>query len=202
MLRRRFNTTKILPFILIAGIIIIAIAAIVSVGRLIFSGTSTPVATPVDTSRDALRSTAAGNSVSVTVRGPIVGDEDFRSYVIDVSPESRSVKTYQGYRNTVIDQKIVANTTQAYEEFVYALDRAGLASGAEYQGDRNDTRGICATGKLYEFSILKDGQSVKTLWTTSCRSAAGSLRANEALLVPLFKDQVPDAQKLIRKVNL
>lgn len=201
MLRRRFNTTKILPFILVAGIIIIAIAAIVSVGRLIFSAnTSTPAKT--DISREELRDTSPGHSVSVTVRGPIVGDEDFRTYSIEVSPESRQLKTYQGYRDTVIDQKIVTNTAQAYEEFVYALDRAGLASGAELEGDRNDTRGICANGKLYEFSILKDGKSVKTLWTTTCRSAAGSLRASETILVPLFKDQIPDATKLTRKVQL
>lgn len=201
MLRRRFNTTKILPFILVAGIIIIAIAAIVSVGRLIFSSsTSTPVVT--DTSREELRNTSVGHSVSVTVRGPIVGDEDFRTYTIDVSPESRSVKTYQGYRDTLIEQKVVGNTVEAYEEFVFALDRAGLASGSEYEGDRNDTRGICANGKLYEFSILKDGKSVKTLWTTSCSNAAGSLRANEAVLVPLFKEQVPDSNKIVRKVGL
>ena len=201
MLRRRFNASRILPFILVIGIIIIAIAAIVSVGRLIFSSNTTP-STPADISREELRNTSVGHSVNMTVRGPIVADEDFRSYTIDISPESRQLKTYQGYRNTVIDQKIVANTPLAYEEFVYALDRAGLANASQFEGNRNDTRGICANGKLYEFSILKDGKSVKTLWTTTCQSAAGSLRANDAVLIPLFKEQVPDATKLISKVRL
>lgn len=199
---RRINTSRILPVVLVVIIAVIAVAAIISLARLIFSGSSTTPPAAVDTSRESLLNTSIGHGVSLSVRGPIVADESFRSYVIDISSSERTLKTYQGYRDTIIDNKTVANTVQAYDEFVHALDRAGLASGKPFEGDREDTRGICATGKLYEYSILENGNVVKRLWTTTCRNAVGSLRANNSSLVLLFKNQVPDATKLISKVRL
>lgn len=196
-----YRTSRILPVALVIIIIIIAIAALVSLARIVFfSSPSTPEA--VDTSRAALLDTSASRSVSMTVRGPIVADEEFQSYQIDISNNVREIKTYKGYLDTVVDSVTLSNNVAAYEQFVYALDKANLAKGVELSGDRNDIRGICATGRVYEFTILNNNQSVKRLWTSTCKGSAGSLNANVSQLTSLFVNQIPDAKKLIDRVNL
>ncbi|MFY9228303.1 MAG: hypothetical protein WAO28_03180 [Candidatus Microsaccharimonas sp.] len=198
----RYRTSRILPVALVIIVIIIAIAALVSLARIVFfSSTSTTPAT-VDTSKEALLDTSVGRSVSMTVRGPIVADEEFQSYQIDISNNVREIKTYKGYLDTVVDSVALSNNVAAYEQFVYALDKANLAKGVELSGDRNDIRGICATGRLYEFTILNNKQPVKRLWTSTCKGSAGSLNANVSQLTSLFVNQIPDAEKLIDRVNL
>ncbi len=199
-----YRTSRILPVILVIVIIIIAIAAMVSLARvLFFSGSSnTSTTTTSDVSREALLNTAVGRSVSMTVRGPITADEEFHSYQITVSNDSRSINTYTGYLQTVVANKTLGNNVASYEQFVYALDKADLSNGKELTGDKNDIRGICATGRVYEFKILKENKPVKSLWTSTCRGSQGSLDASVSQLTSLFVNQIPDADKLISKVSL
>lgn len=197
-----YRTSRIIPVVLVVVIIIIAIAAIVSLARVVFfSGTTDKVAV-LDISRDALLNSSVGHSISMTVRGPIVADEEFHSYALSVSPDVRTITTYTGYLNTTVDQKALGNNVAAYEEFVHALDKANLAKGEQLDGDKNDTRGICATGSVYEFSILNNGETVKKLWTSTCGGSKGSLDASVTQLTSLFVRQIPDADLMIRKISL
>jgi hypothetical protein len=197
-----YRTSRILPIILVVVIIIIAIAAIVSLARVVFfsGGSSAPAVT--DVSREALLNTSAGHRVSMTVRGPIVADEEFHSYNIDISANSRQISTYKGYLGTIVDRTTLGNNVAAYEEFVHALDKADLADGTELEGDRNDIRGICATGRVYEFGIIDGSTTVKRLWTSTCKGSSGSLDASVAQLTELFVNQIPDSKALIKKVSL
>jgi len=197
-----YRTSRIVPIILVILIIVIAVAALVSLARVVFfSGTDAPAAV-VDVSRESLLNTGAGRSVTMTVRGPIVADEAFHSYKIDISANSREIRTYNGYIDRLVAESVLPNSVASYEEFVYALDKADLADGVELSGDKNDVRGICATGRVYEFTIANNGESVKKLWTSTCRGSAGSLDASVDQLTNLFLNQIPDASKLIKKVSL
>lgn len=196
-----YKKSRTLPTILTVIIIIVAIAGIVALARvLFFSGSSTPQA--VDTSKDQLLSSTDGSSVRMTVRGPIVADENFRSYQITVSPSSREIKTYTGYLGAILDQRTLPNNVAAYEEFVHALDKANLVQGQPLTGDANDVRGICATGRVTEFSLLRDGQVSETLWTSTCGGSKGSLRANVDQLTQLFRAQLPESRALLNNVSL
>lgn len=196
-----YRTSRVLPIILVIVIVIIAVAAIVSLARVVFfSGPSAPV--EIDNSRAALLSTEAGRSVSMTVRGPIVADEEFHSYQITISPNGRELTTYRGYLESVVERVALGNNVAAYEQFVHALDKADLAVGRQFEGERDDVRGICATGRVYEFTILNNGESVKRLWTSTCKGSLGSLDASAAQLTELFVDQIPDAADVIKKVKL
>lgn len=195
-----YRTTRIVPIILTILIIIVAVVALVALARaLFFSGA--PVATQVDAGKVALLETSDGHSVSMTVRGPIVANENFRSYAITVSPNARVIKTYTGYLDTILQEKTLGNNTPAYAEFVNALDRAKMADGSEVPGGQ-DVLGICATGRLYQFAILKDGESVETLWTSTCSGSKGTLDANAQQLSQLFIAQIPDASSMIRSLSL
>ncbi len=176
-------------------IIAVVIAALVSLARIVLFTSSTT--TTNDTSVTSLLSTTADRVVRMTVRGPIVADEDYRSYQIIVTPNTRTMTTYKGYLNQAIDNKVLANNIPAYEQFVYALNNANYMKGNELTGDNNDTRGLCATGSLYQFEILQSDKTIKKLWTTSCSSTRGSLNATLSAITKLFSAQIPNSKALI-----
>jgi hypothetical protein len=112
---------------------IVAIVGLVALARAIFfSSGSSDTTQQVDVSRDALLATSEGHAVQVTVRGPIVADENFNSYRITITPSSRTLTTYRGYLDQQIDSVNLGNNVSAYTEFVNALDKANLALGAGF----------------------------------------------------------------------
>ncbi len=190
---------RIVPIVLVLIVIIIAVAALVSVARNLFGGETEPV---VNTGKEALVNTSLDRSVRLTVRGRIVGDNVFHSYTITATPTTRNLTTYQGYLQNQLETSDLANNSKAYEQFVYALDRADMMEGRELEGDADDLRGVCATGYLYRYEVLQGTNVVKSLWTTSCSREKGSLKANNQALARLFRAQIPDAAKMTNKVNL
>lgn len=196
-----YRNRRVLPTILIVVISIIVIVALFSLARAIFfPGSSSPE--KIDTTKQALLSTSADSSVSMSVRGPIVADENFHSYLIVVSPSSRQLTTYNGYLGTVVEQVNLTNNTAAYEEFVNALNLANMTRGNQLLEAASNVQGVCATGRLSEFSILSNGYSVETLWTSTCSGSQGTLRANAKQLSNLFINQIPDADQVINNVSL
>lgn len=199
----RYKTSRILPVILTIVIIIVAITALVAFARLLFfSGSSTDTAAQVDASQQQLLDTSSGNAVSMTVRGAIVAQENFRSYQITISPNQRTIQTFSGYLGTVIEQQTLTNNVAAYDQFVHALDKANMVKGTPFSGEQNDVLGICATGKLYEFSTVKNNEPVEMLWTSTCGGSPGSLQANTTQLSQLFLAQIPDGSRMISGLSL
>lgn len=196
----RGNSTRIVPVILVLIVVAIVIAALVSVGRAILGGSTQT--TQTNAGRDALLDTSIGHSVQMTVRGPIVANEQFHSFQITVDPLNRNMTTYQGYLDQPINSKTYDNNVKAYEQFVYALDKANLMNGDELTGNKNDTRGICATGLVYEFSVMSGDTTVKRLWTSTCKGSPGSLQASVSQVGDLFKAQIPDESNLVRGLGL
>jgi len=197
-----YRTSRILPTILTIIIIIVAIAGLVALARLVFSGGGANTQQEVDTSQQNLLDTSSGRSVSMTVRGPIVADEDFRSYRITISPEARKFQAFNGYLDEVTDSQSLSNNTAAYDQFVHALDKANLIAGKPFEGDKNNVLGICATGKVYEFNVLNDGESTEMLWTSTCSGSPGSLKASAGQLSQLFLNQIPNGSDITASLKL
>lgn len=198
----KYNTLRIAPIALIIIIVAIAIAVIVSLARVMFFSDNQGSPQAVDISREALLSTTVERSVKMTVRGEIVADEQFKSYQITVSPSSRDFVVYNGYLDRPVESVSLKNNIPAYEEFVYALDKAGLARGTQLADDRNDTRGVCASGNVYEFHIMNSGETVKHLWTSTCSNWKGSLIGDVKDLTDLFELQIPTSKEVIRKLKI
>ncbi len=190
---------RIIPIILVLIVTVVAVAALISVGRSIFGG---PAEQVVNTGKESLLDTSIDRSVRMTVRGPIVGDDIFHSYTVTVTPTTRNLTTYQGYLQTQLEVSDLANNSKGYEQFVHALDRAKMMDASELEGDANDTRGICAQGTLYQYDVMQSTHVVKSLWTTSCSKSRGSLGTNNQTLLRLFRKQIPDAPKLTGKIAL
>ena len=194
------KSTKIIPIALILVIIAIAIAALVSLARIVFfSGGSTDTVSQIDISKEALLGSDADHKIILTVRGPIVADEDFRSYQIKINPANREIAIYKGYSDQVIEKVSLANNQKAYEQFVFALYKANLVKGTELTGDKNDLRGVCATGRVYNFQVIVADKVEKQLWTSTCSGSKGSLNASVDQLVSLFIAQIPGSQAIINR---
>lgn len=191
---------RIIPIALVLIVIVIAVAALFSVGRSIFG--SDDAEEVVNTGQEALLNTSLDRSVRLTVRGPIVADEDFHSYTITATPTSRTLTTYQGYLDNQVDQVQLPNNSRSYEQFIYALDRASMMEASALEGDSNDVRGICATGRVFEYEVLQASNVIKKLWTTSCKQIKGSQKADNRRLSELFRVQIPEVNKTTRKVGL
>jgi len=197
----RGNLSRFIPIVLVLIIVAIAIAALVSLGQAIFGGNQGSQ-TQANVGRDALLSTDANRSVRMTVRGPLVAEENFHSYQVTIAPASRTMTTYTGYLDQILSTKQLANNLNAYEQFVYALDKANLMQGDELTGDKNDIRGVCATGEVYEFEVLQDNSTVKRLWTSTCKGSPGSFKASVDQVQPLFLNQIPDNKTLLQAIKL
>lgn len=196
------SSSKVVPIVIVLIVVAIAIAAMVSVGRAIFGGNDSPSQSEIDLGQEALLNTSAERSVRMTVRGPIVANENFRTYQVSIDSSSRRLTTYRGYLNQTIDSLELDNNTEAYEEFVYALHYADLMKGASLEGEENTQTGRCADGQLYEFELLQSTRVVKRLWTTTCKGSPGSLRANIAQVRDLFLDQIPESKTALRTIDL
>lgn len=191
-----YRTPRIFPIALVLILMAIAIIGLVYAAQMLFfSGGNTKPKS--DTSQAALLNTSVSHSVLMTVRGQIVADENFRTYQIKIAPNARTFTTYKGYLNEKLENVSLYNNVPAYEQFVYALDRAKFMDSNEFTGDNNDTRGICATGFLYEFSIMDSNKTIKKLWTTTCAGERGSFRVAVAPITNLFVVQIPNVQEKI-----
>lgn len=197
---QRNNGARFFPLIITILVIALVIAAIVSIGRAIFNGgDSSEQTSQVDENRENLLNSSTGRSVSMTVRGPIVAEENFTSYRIEVSNAERSMKVYTGYLEEETNGKTLGNNTQAYEQFVHALDKANMTKGTNESSEEadQDLRGICARGFVYEYSVLSGGNTVRTLWTSTCSGSKGTLDASRSQLTQLFMAQIPDSSSLV-----
>lgn len=190
----RGSGPRILPIIIVILVVALVIAALVSVGRMVFTSNTTQSPAGVETTDAvlaALHDTGDARSVRWTVRGPIVADEKYTSYAITVGPTERSFVLYAGYQDQVLDTKKYPNNTRAYEQFIYALEKASIAKTRN--ANDTDFRGVCATrGLAFKYQSLNDGNADHTLWTTTCSGSKGTMTASIAQVQALFVNQIPD----------
>ena len=186
----RNSISRFIPILLVIIITIVAVAAVIAIGRALFGDGGSPNNSQpnpnIENAKTALLSTDVDRSVRLTVRGPIVANENFRSYSITITPDSREMITYEGYLDNQIDRKRLDNNTKAYTELVYALDKRKMMDGKDLTDEQNDLRGICASGKIYKFETIKNNSVVKSLWTSDCSGSKGSAQANVNEILDMF----------------
>ena len=99
---------KVFPIIVTILVISLVVAAVASVIRMVATrqeSNNTNTQQSTESFYDQVVAHNATNSVRWTVRGPIVADETFRSYQIEISPNKRTYTVYQGYLDKQLDRK-------------------------------------------------------------------------------------------------
>lgn len=195
----RGSNPRIVPIIVTIVIVALVIAAVVALGRVMFGGGGSSTTTTTTTVSSSVLDTSSNRSVRWTVRGPIVADENFRSYQITISASSRSYTVYSGYLNSVISTKSYANNDRAYEELVHALINADITNTRSSSSD--DIRGVCATGGIaYKFETLRGSDADQSLWSSTCSGSRGTMAADALRIQALFVNQIPDFKPLFTSV--
>lgn len=194
---------KVFPIIVTILVISLVVAAVASVIRMVATrqeSNNTNTQQSTESFYDQVVAHNATNSVRWTVRGPIVADETFRSYQIEISPNKRTYTVYQGYLDKQLDRKEFENNQQAYEQLVYALSKAQIQDTRTVDDD--DVRGVCATGgRLYTFETMDSGTTKTRIWTSSCQGSPGSMKADVAKIHALFANQIPGFAPMFDKTQ-
>lgn len=198
-MKKKDTFVKILPIIIIILIVVMAVIALMSLGKAIFknNGKQQP---QVNLLEEALLASDNSRAVKMTVRGPIVANENFRSYQVLITPTSRSLTTYKGYLSEQINTKRLDNNLPAYEEFVNSLVKANLSKGKPFEAE--NLKGICATGTITEFDILQNEASLAHLWTSTCKGSRGSLVGSVDQNKNLFLAQIPEYGKILSAAGI
>jgi hypothetical protein len=162
-----------------------------SIASNLFSSNDTAI-TQTDPSTDFL--VESTKVAKYSVDGPIVANENHRSYTITVTESQVIMKTYKSYGQIELGQKSYPNTAAAYSAFLSALTNANVTAmkrNATTDASFSD-KGVCATGRKF----ILDLDSSLSRWSTSCDTKQGNAGSNMGRVGNLFQRQVPDFGQL------
>jgi hypothetical protein len=131
----------------------------------------------------------------LTIDGPINAPESHRASRITVSQNQTTLEQLRGYDGEILETKTYTNTQTSYLSFLRALELAGYTKGNLSESLEND-RGYCPLGTRYIFELQEKGRQLQRFWATTCKGPK-SYEGNTSLTVRLFKNQVPNYQKVI-----
>lgn len=140
------------------------------------------------------------SAVSLTEDGRITGLDTHKSVRITVTPSERKVELLTGYDGSVERSQTFSNTSEAYEEFVFALHNAGFSR--ERDTAITDERGVCPQGSRYIYSLSEGDEEPIRLWSTSCSGKQGTFGGDTGLVRRIFHDQITDYNTFVRGVRL
>lgn len=134
------------------------------------------------------------------VEGPVVANEDQRSYTIIVSENVVTMKTYKSYDKTLLEEKSYKNTPDSFDSFLSALVNYNVTSLKKNTSTEFtfEDQGVCARGKKHfvelDTSVMR--------WSTSCSNKEGNAGFSMTPVSNLFKKQVPDFNDLTRGLGI
>ena len=140
------------------------------------------------------------STVKYIVDGPIVASAEHRSYAVEVSKGTVSMKVYSDYGQKVVAEKTYTNNTESFSNFIQSLEKADAL--ARFEGTNSDDdyadQGACPKGKRY---ILEVGSDERR-WTTSCDRTEGTAAGKMTTMRELFIKQIPDFDALVKGTDL
>lgn len=140
------------------------------------------------------------SSVSYTVQGRIVGEDEHRAIRITINAEERRVDILAGYGDVIQKSQTFPNTATAYETFLAALDRTGF--NASRKVSVTDPTGVCPLGNRFLYNLTSDGDKVVDTWGSSCRAGDGTFAGTQALVQQLFQAQITNYPQQVQGVVL
>jgi hypothetical protein len=127
--------------------------------------------------------------VQMTEKGPVNANQEHDEVRITVTNMESSIEVFKGYEGNLVKTQTYPNNSQAYADFLRALQLAGYTKGNK-DSKVADERGYCATGTRYIFSIKDGDNSIQRLWSSSCN--VGSFKGKTSAVEALFQAQIPD----------
>lgn len=187
----------------LVAILVIAFLAIVGTVVLVGRGGNNANTTPARITKLVDFENKERASVSWTMQGRLVGEDQHRAIRITVNRDKRTVEILSGYQERVERSADFANTPASFAAFVRALDN--LNFGRERTVKQADERGVCPLGNRFVYRLTDAGTEVMRTWSDTCQTADGPFGggANAAQVIgQLFKAQITDYSKFTAGVIL
>lgn len=161
---------------------------------------------PVSTSTSQLQALPSYDStdaqVSLTIDGPVNGNDAHRAIKITVSRNQRQLDIIQGYSGHILSKRTFHNTQDAYAVFLRAINNSGFLLKLANSKYPADERGQCAAGLRYIFELDQASTKLSRLWASDCGNSVGTLGGNAFFMIDLFEAQITNFQDLTQEVNL
>ncbi len=141
------------------------------------------------------------STVEFTVVGKTTAPETHREIRFTITQDRRTVQIISGYDGKVIDTMTLGNTSNSYQQLLYAIEEEGY-SKAKKEPRTIDRNGVCSGGKQYLYMVKVNGQTRNDLWSTSCSIKQGTFAGDRSDIVKLFEKQFPEYKDFVRGVKL
>lgn len=183
----------------VIGVFLLIIGSVVAISRINNMGNNTTkVASRTTKLADYANSDTS--SVSWTMQGKLVGDDQFTSLRITITKDKRTAEVLSGYAGRVEKKVELPNSYESYATFTRALDNLGF--GRERTVSNADERGVCPQGNRYIYRLTDGRQEVMRTWSASCSNKLGPFAGQTPQVIrTLFTQQITDYNQFIRGVK-
>jgi hypothetical protein len=138
-------------------------------------------------------------TVQFTELSPLVNDQTYDGFTINIGASESIIQTLQGYNQTITNTQTFNNNETGFADFLGALDLAGFQKG-NTSPSKSDSRGYCATGDTYVFQTITSSGTSQRWWWTSCNE--GNFGGNAKRVISLFEQQIPNFQTITENLAL
>lgn len=177
------------------GVVALVILVFVLVVRGFSGGSSKQPKTQTSLADYANTSTV----VRFTIEGPVTADPNYNEVRVTVGRDANTIEVIQGYQNQVIKAKTYPNNSEAYGNFLRALQLLNYTRGTDVPA-LADERGYCPAGNRYVYEIISGAADVQRYWIGTC--GVGTFKGNSPVIRNLFTKQIPDYSTFVGNVNI
>jgi hypothetical protein len=135
----------------------------------------------------------------MTIEGPVVADQNYDEVRITIGRDANTIEIVNGYQDKVISAKTYPNNSDAYGNFLRAIQLLGYTKG-DTTGTLDDERGYCASGNRYVYEIVSGASDVQRYWIGTC--GVGTFKGSSAQIRALFRAQIPDYANITGKLTI
>lgn len=185
------------------GILVIAflfiIGSVVLIGRITRPSNTNTATSRVTKLADYTNNDAA--SVSWTMQGRLVGENEYKSVRVTVTKSKRTAEVLGGYGNRVEKSVEFANSPEAFATFTRALDNLGF--GRERTVPVADERGVCPQGNRFIYRLTDGSKEIMRTWSDTCSPKDGPFGGRTPNVIrELFRQQITDYNKFVSGIKL
>jgi hypothetical protein len=184
------------------AVIIIALLAVIGVVVIVNRNNETPNGTPTSTTTTLSDYDSSKTPIiSWTQQGRIVGNNQYNSIRITITPTSRRVDVLNTYQNQVVKTSQYDNNQDAYNTFARALDL--MRFGRTRTVSNPNVEGVCPFGNRFIYTFNAESQEKVNTWSDTCSTADGTYAGTNATSTArLFREQIPDYSRQVSGVSL
>ncbi|HSX00208.1 MAG TPA: hypothetical protein VLH38_04195 [Patescibacteria group bacterium] len=135
----------------------------------------------------------------LSIEGPVAADQSYSEVQVTIGRDANTIEVIKGYQGQVLKSKTFPNNSDAYGNFLRALQLLNYTKGTETPG-LADERGYCPDGNRYVYEIVSGAAEVQRYWIGSC--GVGTFKGNSAEIRKLFIRQIPGYASFVSNLNI